>query len=124
MVLGIAGGNRLEHINPQNIQKVYGIDINCRYLEACKERYKNLNGILECLCVDLTAQNSSLPHADMVIANLLIEYIGYKCFQNKIIQIKPTYVSCIIQINTSSFQDWYYVSPNIIFLYKLKMQVQ
>lgn len=36
----------------------------------------------------------------MVIANLLIEYIGYDCFQNVIMQISPTFVSCIIQINT------------------------
>lgn len=56
--------------------------------------------MLECVCTDLTSENIVLPHADMVIANLLIEYIGYKCFQDVIIQTKPTYVSCVIQINT------------------------
>ena len=35
----------------------------------------------------------------MVIANLLIEYIGYQCFQKAIQQANPNYVSCIIQIN-------------------------
>ena len=34
-------------------------------------------------------------------ANLLVEYIGYQCFQNVIMQIRPLYVSCIIQINTN-----------------------
>ena len=75
MILGIAGGNGLEHINTDKIQKVYGIDINHRYLEKCIGRYGNLNDILEC--------------------------IGYQCFQNVIMQIRPLYVSCIIQINTN-----------------------
>lgn len=100
MVLGIAGGNGLEHIDSNKFQKVYGVDINCRYLKECTERYKNLRDILECLCVDLTSEDIVLPNAEMVIANLLIEYIGYECFQNAIKKIKPTYVSCIIQINT------------------------
>lgn len=100
MVLGIAGGNGLEHIDPQKIQKVYGVDINNDYLKECVARYANLKDVLECLCVDLTADNFVLPHAEMVIANLLIEYIGYECFQNVITQVKPGYVSCIIQINT------------------------
>lgn len=100
MVLGVAGGNGLEHIDTKKVQKVYGIDINYKYLEECAERYKNLYGILECICADLADKNIILPHADMIIANLLIEYIGYECFQNAVIQINPLYVSCVIQINT------------------------
>lgn len=100
MVLGVAGGNGLEHIDTKKVQKVYGIDINHKYLEECTERYKNLDGILECICADLADKNIILPHADMIIANLLIEYIGYECFQNAVIQINPLYVSCVIQINT------------------------
>lgn len=100
MVLGVAGGNGLEHIDTKKVQKVYGIDINHKYLEECAERYKNLDGILKCICADLADKNIILPHADMIIANLLIEYIGYECFQNAVIQINPLYVSCVIQINT------------------------
>lgn len=100
-ILGIAGGNGLEHIDTKKIQKVYGVDVNQKYLEKCSQRYKNLDGILECICVDLTHKNILLPHADMVIANLLIEYIGYQCFQDIIMQMDPLYVSCIIQINTN-----------------------
>lgn len=99
MVLGVAGGNGLEHIDDQKIYKVYGVDINHEYLNICAERYKNLMNVLECICTDLTAENNTLPYADMIIANLLIEYIGYECFKNIIMQIKPIYISCIIQIN-------------------------
>lgn len=34
MILGIAGGNGLEHINTQLLDKVYGVDINKNYLRA------------------------------------------------------------------------------------------
>lgn len=40
--------------------------------------YSDLDGLLECLCVNLIDEAGKLPKADMVIANLLIEYIGMK----------------------------------------------
>lgn len=99
MVLGIAGGNGLEHIDTQKIHKVYGVDINHEYLNICAMRYRNLKDVFECICTDLTAESISLPNADMMIANLLIEYIGYDCFKKIIEQVKPVYISCIIQVN-------------------------
>jgi hypothetical protein len=100
MVLGIAGGNGLEHINNQVINRVYGIDINEKYLNTCKKRYPELEGILETLCKDLT-QDIELPYADLLVANLLIEYIGYEYFQKAVKKVNPKYVSCIIQVNTN-----------------------
>ena len=44
-------------------------------------------------------ETDKLPKADMIIANLLIEYIGYECFQNAVQHVNPKYVSSIIQIN-------------------------
>ncbi|MDO4170161.1 MAG: class I SAM-dependent methyltransferase [Lachnospiraceae bacterium] len=99
MVLGIAGGNGLQHVDKKKFSKIYGVDINDKYLNEVKKRYSHLNGMLECVCLDLMNESEKLPHADIVIANLLIEYIGYECFQNAIKQIEPRYVSCIIQIN-------------------------
>lgn len=100
MILGIAGGNGLEHIHPQDFSKVYGVDINEAYLNACSARYPALQGIFEPICVDLTQESAVLPHADLLIANLLIEYIGYGCFQQAVMKAAPHYISCIIQRNT------------------------
>lgn len=100
MILGVAGGNGLEHIQKGRLEKVYGVDINAAYLQAVKARYPDLKGLLECLRINLIDEAEKLPKADLVIANLLIEYIGYECFQNAIRQAAPKYVSCIIQINT------------------------
>lgn len=99
MILGIAGGNGLEHVDKEKLHKVYGVDINAEYLAATKKRYANLGETLECLCVDLLHETEKLPQADMLIANLLIEYIGYECFQRAVKATKPQYVSCAIQIN-------------------------
>ncbi len=109
MILGIAGGNGLEHISKSKLKKVYGVDINSSYLEEVNRRYPNLDGILECLCIDLINETCQLPKADMVIANLLIEYIGYECFQKVIQHVYPKYVSCIIQTNTDD--HWVSESP-------------
>ncbi len=98
-IFGIAGGNGLEHIQKDRFEKVYGIDINSSYLQEVMKRYPKLYGLLECLCINLIEEADKLPKADMVIANLVIEYIGYECFQKAVRQVNPKYVSCIIQIN-------------------------
>lgn len=97
MIMGIAGGNGLEHIDPEVINHVIGVDINREYLDACVRRYPQLHDLLEILCFDLTEDYTLLPHANLVVANLFIEYIGCACFQQAINQVKPYYVSCVIQ---------------------------
>ena len=109
MILGIAGGNGLEHISKNRFDKVYGVDVNSAYLKEVTHRYSDLNGVLEYLCIDLTEDADKLPKSDMVIADLLIEYIGYECFQKVIQHIGPKYVSCIIQINIED--GWVSDSP-------------
>ncbi len=109
MVLGIAGGNGLEHAAKAGFERVYGVDINADYLRETARRYPELDGVLECLCVDLLTEADKLPKAGLAIANLLIEYIGYECFQAAIRQASPQYVSCIIQINPED--GWVSDSP-------------
>ena len=109
MILGIAGGNGLEHIQKGRFERVYGVDINASYLPAAIQRYPELGGLLECLCINLTDETDKLPKADMIVANLLIEYIGYECFQKAVRQVNPKYVSCILQINIDD--NWVSDSP-------------
>jgi hypothetical protein len=42
MVLGIAGGNGLEHINHRSFDTVFGVDIYSGYLDECRRRYPEL----------------------------------------------------------------------------------
>jgi hypothetical protein len=101
-IFGIAGGNGLEHIENTDIRKVYGIDVNRDYLTACGKRYGYLGSKLELLNIDLTDITVKLPDVRFVIADLVIEYIGIRNFSHHISRIKPEYVSCVIQKNTST----------------------
>lgn len=109
MILGIAGGNGLGHIQKEKFERVYGIDVNPAYLQEAVHRYPHLDGVLQCMCIDLRNSVDKLPRADLVIANLLVEYIGYECLQHIIWQVKPKYISCIIQINMED--SWVSDSP-------------
>lgn len=102
MILGAAGGNGLEHVDSKKYHKVYAIDINKEYLDELHHRLGDMDGVLECICVDLTDEALVLPHADAVVADLLIEYIGYECFCKVLKLVHPKYVSCGIQINTDN----------------------
>lgn len=110
MVFGIAGGNGLEHVNQEKYTKIYGIDINEEYLAAVKERYSDMKDILECRRVDLLGSIVALPKAELVIANLFIEYVGYEAFTKAILKSEAKYVSCIIQINLDE-STWVSDSP-------------
>lgn len=99
MVLGVAGGNGLEHVDKGKYRKIYGVDINREYLAECKARHGALGDILECIPADLLAEDTVLPYVELLIANLLVEYIGYECFQRVIRQVSPEFVSCVIQAN-------------------------
>lgn len=102
MVLGIAGGNGLEHISKEKVQRVYGVDVNPDFLAECQKRYRDLETIFTPLCVDLRNDDLQLPCSELLVANLLIEYIGYDCFQKVVRLVEPKYVSCIIQLNTGN----------------------
>ena len=99
MVLGVAGGNGLEHIDTEKYQKVYGVDINPLYIEQAKARHADLGDVLEFFCLDLVYEAENLPHADFMIANLVVEYLGYDAFRNVVNVVRPDYVSCVIQID-------------------------
>ena len=80
MILGVAGGNGLKHIDIRKYKRVYGVDINEEYLRAVSERYESISHIFRYLRLDLTKETDKLPNAQLLIANLLIEYIGYSAF--------------------------------------------
>ena len=112
MILGVAGGNGLEHIDIKKYKNVYGVDINELYLQETQKRYSNLADILQCLHLDIVCETEKLPQSQLLVANLLIEYIGYDAFVRAVNIINPEYISCVIQINTDE-EMWVSDSPYI-----------
>ena len=99
-ILGVAGGNGLGNlINIPTIENVYGVDINAGYLKTSEERYPQFTGRYSTLLADINEDCSNLPHVDLIVANLFIEYVGYANFTKAVRIIKPHYVSCVIQVD-------------------------
>ncbi|HLK69287.1 MAG TPA: hypothetical protein VKU19_37905 [Bryobacteraceae bacterium] len=74
-VLGVAGGNGLERIDPAVTTRVVGLDVNLSYLNAVKRRFGQLPG-LELHEVDLTADLPQMPRVELVHAALIFEHAG------------------------------------------------
>ncbi len=110
MILGVAGGNGLEHVDTGKYKTVYGVDINERYLVETQKRHPELKGILKCIHMDIIKDADKLPRSGFVIADLLIEYIGLDAFVNALSIVEPSYVSIVIQINMDD-KDWVSDSP-------------
>lgn len=108
-VLGVAGGNGLEHIAADQYKTIVGVDINEDYLNTCWRRYPQLQPCLQLLCLDLSKPEPSLPQVDLVIADLILEYIGIEAFFHCLAGMNPEIVSCVVQQN----QKEVFVSPSV-----------
>ena len=98
IVLGSGGGNGLEYANKDS--EIYCVDVNSEFLEETQKRYSDIKN-LKTLCLDLRTDFQKLPQADLIIANLLVEYIGYNSFKSIIELVKPKYISCVIQVDSN-----------------------
>ncbi len=118
VVLGVAGGNGLEHCR-ENLYRIYGIDINNQYLQVCEQRFRSVLGQrLQLLRMDLCDAEAVLPCVDLIIANLLIEYVGIEIFCSKTVATRAKRISCVIQLTDSSHQSFVSDSP-----YQKQLQV-
>lgn len=109
-VLGVAGGNGLEHCL-ERFKLVYGIDINPAYLAMCAKRFRwAVDKSLRLIETDLSKPESVILQADLIIANLLIEYVGIETFCKKAAMAQAQYVSCVIQ-GTDCEQSFVSESP-------------
>lgn len=79
-VLGVAGGNGLDVIEPSAVDAVYGYDINPDYLLACDERFRDVLGERLNLVEARIDRSVRIEPAGLVIANLIVEYVGAEEF--------------------------------------------
>jgi hypothetical protein len=125
-VLGVAGGNGLDLIDPETTDAVYGYDINPDYLAACDARYRDRFGNRLHLIETNINRAVTIEPVGLLIANLIIEYVGaeeFVAFAAANIQA-ITVLSCVTQRNdtagfvssteyTSSFDGLASVSSDI-----------
>ncbi len=95
-IIGIGCGNGLEHIKTKTV--VYGYDINIDFLNECQKTYGNLDYTLILNNIDLTSKDTKIELCDILIFNLVVEYIGMHNFIHIITKSKPTYISVVLQM--------------------------
>lgn len=103
-ILGIAGGNGLEYIDVANTDRVYVIDVNRHYLDACVDRYPELSSILKPIHCDLSDDDVVLPYANITIGNLVVEYLGEENFAKLLGKNRDRLdvLTCVIQKNNGN----------------------
>ena len=74
-ILGIAGGNGLEHANPATIKRIVGVDINPGYLDEVRRRF-GTHPSLELHCVDLSKDELRVAPVALVHGALFFEHAG------------------------------------------------
>lgn len=75
LFLGISGGNGLEHIHPDKVKRVCGIDINQSYLDETEKRFSSKIKQLELINADINTSTQSYIKADLIWAALIFEYV-------------------------------------------------
>jgi hypothetical protein len=74
-VLGCAGGNGLDRIDPAATSRVVGVDINPHYVEAMRDRHQGRFARLEAICADVERRRCLYEPVALAWAALLFEYV-------------------------------------------------
>ncbi|GGC10432.1 class I SAM-dependent methyltransferase [Dyadobacter sediminis] len=74
-ILGIAGGNGLEHVHTTQTTHVYGVDISQVYLNECQNRYSSQIENLILIKHDLNSREVLPFKVNLILAGLIFEYI-------------------------------------------------
>lgn len=100
LCIGIGTGNGLEHVSQETTRIVYGIDINDDFLKTCYRRYADKIDSLRTRCLDIHREYFNEDKVDLVIANLVLEFIDIERFtdQLKAVSRKGTIVSIVFQV--------------------------
>jgi SAM-dependent methyltransferase len=75
LVLGVATGNGLEHVDPAVTRRVVGVDVNLQYVAIARQRHMRLGARLELYCGDVEKVTLDGGGFDMAWAALLLEHV-------------------------------------------------
>ncbi len=78
LVLGVATGNGLEHVDPAITARTVGLDVNIQYLAVARQRHMRLGPGLELFCSDVERAQQPAESFDLVWAALLFEHVDLR----------------------------------------------
>jgi ubiquinone/menaquinone biosynthesis C-methylase UbiE len=74
-VIGCAGGNGFERIDPSVTRRVVGVDLNASYVEQAKARFHDRLPTLELIAGDVQTEEVVFPPVDLAFLGLVLEYV-------------------------------------------------
>jgi SAM-dependent methyltransferase len=74
-LVGCAGGNGLDRIDPNQMQRVVAVDINPKYLEEARARHAKRLKHLQLICADIQSEELHFEPVDLIYAALVFEYV-------------------------------------------------
>jgi ubiquinone/menaquinone biosynthesis C-methylase UbiE len=75
-VLGCAGGNGFDRVDPSVTGRVVGIDLNPEYIAATADRFKERLPALQLLVGDMESEAVTFEPVAMIYAALVFEYVN------------------------------------------------
>jgi SAM-dependent methyltransferase len=101
-ILGIAGGNGLDRVDPARVRRVVGVDISQDYLDRVRERYSELP--LDLHLTDLSCVRLGVGPVDLVHAALIFEHTGCgMALANALATVKPGgHLAAVLQLPSQS----------------------
>jgi len=75
-VIGCAGGNGFDRIDPGEVARVVGVDINRAYLDIASSRYSGRFNTLELHCSDIAQAPLGVEPVELIFAALVFEYVN------------------------------------------------
>jgi len=102
-ILGVAGGNGLEHVDNTITKRIVGLDINPQYLDIVQSRLSRLRG-LQLFCFDLAETVVELEPVALVHAALIFEHAGLgRCLDNALSLVSRTgALSVVLQLPSTA----------------------
>jgi hypothetical protein len=79
-VLGVAGGNGLQFVERDVVQRVVALDFNPDYLALCSRRYAASFAEFEAVLHDLSHGPPDITPVDCIFAGLVLEYLCVESF--------------------------------------------
>jgi Methyltransferase domain len=74
-LIGCAGGNGLDRIEPGQLERVVALDINPTYIQAVGARHASRLDRLELYCADVQSESLQFEPVELAYAALLFEYV-------------------------------------------------
>jgi SAM-dependent methyltransferase len=74
-IVGCAGGNGFERLGSAGVERIVGLDINPRYIEAARKRFATSLPALELITADIQSSARLFEAVDFIYAALLFEYV-------------------------------------------------